>query len=61
MKTQYEILEEEIINALSQWKEGEELSLDERLKKEVFLGNNILRWARQGFLKLDEEALKKRF
>jgi hypothetical protein len=63
MKTQREILAEEINEALSLWEEkpDDERSIEERVKQEAFIGNSILRWARQGFLKLDEEALNKRF
>lgn len=63
MKSQHDILKEEIEKSLFIWenKSNDERSLDVKLKEEILVGNNILRWARQGFLKIDEEALKKCF
>lgn len=63
MKTQYELLKEKIEETLDFYRDREDDDRDvqEKASQECGMGFDILRWSRQGILKIDEKALAEKF
>lgn len=64
MKSAIELFEEKIVNTLDKFKDretDEEISVQEKAKLETGMGADILRWARQGLIKIDDKAFEEKF